>query len=191
MKYTTAALCVLSATLSLAAPAPQAPPTPAGYAVPSVLKVHSINTNLNTAATASSTVRNGNVETSTLYQIPIPAAAAGLTCAFVFTASATDTVQGTQTMDIFSNTFTDLATLTSGNLRDQPLGRVVYNPTTGYYDFNSADVTPRVVAFPCPAAGTSLYWETVAVGDFDVNNVRQDFTPPAGAPPNGISVAYY
>ncbi|KAI1426351.1 hypothetical protein F5Y12DRAFT_742951 [Xylaria sp. FL1777] len=184
MKFTTAALALLPATLSVAAPA-----TTAGSAVPSILKIHNIATNLNYQDSRTSTVRSGTFETSTLYDIPIPAEAAGRTCGLVFHASGYDYLDGTKSLDIFKNSFTDLASLTSGNLRNQQIARIVFNPNTGNYDFKRSDFTPTVDSFPCPA-GQTLHWEAVAVGDFDVNSVSQDFAY-AGGVPNGISVAWW
>ncbi|KAI0911713.1 hypothetical protein F4823DRAFT_584573 [Ustulina deusta] len=185
MKFTTAALTLLPATLSVAAPT-----TTAGYAVPSILKIHNLSTNLNSQDVQTSTVRSGTFETSTLYDIPIPAAAAGRTCGLVFHTSSTDTVQGTGALDIFKNGFTDLASLTQGNLRDQQIARIVFNPDTGNYDFKRSDFTPTVDSFPCPA-GNTLHWESVAVGEFDVNVVTQDFAYDGVHVPNGISVAWW
>ncbi|KAI0112273.1 hypothetical protein GGR51DRAFT_569085 [Nemania sp. FL0031] len=185
MKYTTAALTLLSATLSVAAPT-----ATSGYAVPSILKVHDVKTNLNTQAWSTSTQRSGTTETSTLYDIPIPAAAAGRTCGLVFHALGTENIQGTKSLDIFKNTFTDLASLTQGNLRDQQIARIVFNPTTGNYDFKRQDFTPTVDSFPCPA-GNTLHWEAAAVGEFDVNVVHQDFAYDGVHVPNGISVAWW
>ncbi|KAI0972861.1 hypothetical protein F4678DRAFT_427176 [Xylaria arbuscula] len=185
MKFTTAALALLPATLSVAAPA-----TTSGFAVPSVLKIHNITSNLNTADVKTSTIRNGNSETSTLYDIPVPAAAAGRTCGLVFRASGSDSIQGTGKLDIFKNGFTDLATLNSGNLRDQELARIAFNPNTDNYDFDRVDFTPTIDSFPCPA-GKTLHWESVAVGEFDVNVVAQDFAYDGVHVPNGISVAFW
>ncbi|GAP83717.2 hypothetical protein SAMD00023353_0501090 [Rosellinia necatrix] len=185
MKYATVALSLLSATLSVAAPT-----TTSGYAVPSILKVHDITTNQNVQGTKTNTSRSGTSESSTLYDIPIPAAAAGRTCGLVFRASGADTVQGAAAMDIFKNGFTDLASLTQGNLRDQQLARIVFNPSTGAYDFKRADFTPTIDSFPCPA-GQTLHWEAAAVGEFDVNLVRQDFAYDGVNAPNGISVAWW
>ncbi|KAI1132589.1 hypothetical protein F5Y10DRAFT_230907 [Nemania abortiva] len=185
MKYTTAALTLLSATLSVAAPT-----TTSGYAVPSILKVHSVNSNLNEQAWSTSTKRQGTFETSTLYDIPIPAAAAGRTCGLVFHATSADNIQGTAALDIFKNSFTDLASLTQGNLRDQQIARIVFNPSTGNYDFKRQDFTPTVDSFPCPA-GNTLHWEAAAVGEFDVNVVAQDFAYDGVHVPNGISVAWW
>ncbi|KAI0425612.1 hypothetical protein F5Y09DRAFT_346531 [Xylaria sp. FL1042] len=185
MKFTTTALALLPATLSVAAPT-----TTSGYAVPSILKVHDITTNLNTASSQTSTVRQGNFETSTLYDIPIPAAAAGRTCGLVFHAKAADDVEGTKALDIFKNGFTDLATLNQGNLRNTQIARIVLNTDTGNYDFKRSDFTPTVDQFPCPA-GTTLHWEAVAVGEFDINKVAQDFVYDGVHVPNGISVAFW
>ncbi|KAI0517235.1 hypothetical protein F5B22DRAFT_645869 [Xylaria bambusicola] len=185
MKFTTAALALLPATLTVAAPA-----ATSGYAVPSVLKIHDIKTNLNKPSTFTSTVRNGNQETSTLYDIPIPAAAAGRTCGLVFTATAADDLQGTRSIDFFKNLFTDLNSLTSGNRRDQGISRNKFNPATGNYDFVRSDVTPTVEAFPCPA-GKVLHWEAAAVGDFDINNVPQDFAYDGVHVPHGLSVRWW
>ncbi|KAI1175179.1 hypothetical protein F4777DRAFT_343747 [Nemania sp. FL0916] len=184
MKFTTTALALASATLSAAGPI-----ATVYYAVPSVLKIHTISNNLNTPDVKTSTIRNGNFETSTLYDIPIPAAAAGRTCKLVFRASNSDTVQGTKSLDMFKNSFTDLGSLKSGNLRDMGIARLVFNPNTGYYDFNRVDVTPTVESFPCPA-GQTLHWEAAAVGDFDVNIVKQDFAYDGSHVPNGISVVW-
>ncbi|TGJ78790.1 hypothetical protein E0Z10_g9979 [Xylaria hypoxylon] len=184
MKFTTAALTLLPATLSVAAPT-----TTGGYAVPSILKVHTISTNANLQGSSTSTIRSGNYETSTLYDIPIPAAAAGLTCSLVFHASSNDGLAGTKSLDIFKNLFTDLSTLNSGNQRDQQIARIVFNPSTGIYDFKRSDFTPTVDSFPCPA-GKTLHWESVAVGEYDVNVVAQDFAYDGVHVPNGISVKF-
>ncbi|KAI1745485.1 hypothetical protein F4680DRAFT_442958 [Xylaria scruposa] len=160
MKYATAALGLLSATLSAAAPT-----TTAGYAVPSILKVHSINDNSNTQGVKTSTVRSGTFETN-------------------------DDIEGTGSLDIFKNGFTDLATLNSGNLRDQQLARIVFNANTGLYDFKRSDFTPTIDSFPCPA-GQTLHWEAAAVGTFDKNVVAQDFSYDGTHVPNGISVAWW
>ncbi|KAI8945118.1 hypothetical protein F4801DRAFT_569478 [Xylaria longipes] len=186
MKYTTAALGLLSATLSAAAPT-----TTAGYAVPSILKIHNIATNNNQQDISTSTVRSGTFETSTLYDIPIPATAAGRTCGLVFrSANSNDAIQGTGELDIFKNGFTDLASLNSGNLRDQELARIVFNADTGFYDFKRSDFTPTIDSFPCPA-GKTLHWEAAAVGTFDINVVEQDFSYDGTNVPNGISVAWW
>ncbi|KAI0411521.1 hypothetical protein F5X98DRAFT_357136 [Xylaria grammica] len=184
MKFTTAALALLPATLSVAAPT-----SAAGYAVPSILKIHDITSNANTQDVKTYTVRSGGTEKSTLYDIPIPAAAAGLTCSLSFRASGGDVVDGTKSLDIFKNLFTDLSKLNSGNLRDQELARIVFNPATGNYDFKRSDFTPTIDSFPCPA-GKVLHWESVAVGEFDVNSVAQDFSYDGVNVPNGISVKF-
>jgi hypothetical protein len=152
--------------------------------------VHSIATNQNYPDVKTSTIRSGTFESSTLYDIPIPAAAAGRTCGLVFHALSSDQIQGTGALDIFKNSFTDLASLTQGNLRDQQIARIVYNPNTGYYDFKRIDFTPTVDSFPCPA-GKTLHWEAAAVGEFDVNIVKQDFAYDGVHVPNGISVAWW
>ncbi|KAK5636595.1 hypothetical protein RRF57_012307 [Xylaria bambusicola] len=185
MKFTTAALTLLPATLTVAAPT-----TTSGYAVPSIMKVHDITSNSNSVTGWTNTVRSGNYETSTLYDIPIPAAAAGRTCGLVFKASGSDYIQGAQALDIFKNGFTDLASLDSGNLRDQQIARIVFNPATGNYDFKRSDFTPTVESFPCPA-GKVLHWEAAAVGEFDVNIVAQQFGYDGTNVPNGISVAWW
>ncbi|KAI8630723.1 hypothetical protein F5Y19DRAFT_32640 [Xylariaceae sp. FL1651] len=198
MKYTTAALSLLSATLSLAAPTTTVLDTrdalnAAGYAVPSIIKIHNIASNQNVQDVKTSTVRNGQFETSTLYDIPIPAAAAGHTCGLVFRASPSggaDSVQGTGGLDIFKNDFTDLASLSQGNLRDQEIARIVFNPATGFYDFDRVDFTPTIDAFPCPA-GNTLHWEAAAVGEFDIDVVQQNFAYDGVHVPNGLSVAWW
>ncbi|KAI5864037.1 hypothetical protein GGS23DRAFT_562666 [Durotheca rogersii] len=194
MKFTTAAIALLSAALTLAAPTSleeRQEPAYVGFAVPSVLKVHDIPTNLNTASTKTSTLRSGNQETSTLYDIPIPRAAAGRTCRVVLRSGAAgDFVLGTRTVDLFSNTFTNLAKLTSGNLRNQHLARLVYTPSSGLYayDENTVPDSPAK-SFPCPA-GTTLHCETVAVGGYSVNVIAQASAAGTTAP-NGISVGWY
>ncbi|KAI0884556.1 uncharacterized protein GGS22DRAFT_144096 [Annulohypoxylon maeteangense] len=192
MQYTTAALCLISATLSLAAPTTKRD-TFSGFIVPSVLKIHDINSNANVASLHTATVRAANnVETSTLYQIPIPASLAGKTCALVIQATAGDQVQGTQELDIFNNLFADLNNLPSGNQRNQQLARVKFNSGTGFYDFDTVGfANPKIQSFPCPA-GATLKWESVAVGTFDVNVISQDFANVVGAEaPNGLSVGYF
>ncbi|KAI0398891.1 hypothetical protein F4802DRAFT_591649 [Xylaria palmicola] len=185
MQSITLALALLSATLSVAAPT-----TTAGYAVPSILKTHDIITNKNEQAWVTSTIRSGPHETTTLYDIPIPAEAAGRTCGLVFHATNTATIAGTGALDIFRNGFTDLASLNEGNLRDQQIARIVFNPNTGFYDFKRGDFTPTVDAFPCPA-GKTLHWESVSVGEYDVNVVAQDFGSDGVNAPSGISVAWW
>ncbi|KAI0198772.1 hypothetical protein F4808DRAFT_462532 [Astrocystis sublimbata] len=186
MMYTTVVLTFLSATLAAAAPA-----TKAGYAVPSIIKIHNIQTNKNYQDVRTSTVRSGNFETSTLYDIPIPASAAGRTCGLVFrSANVHDAVSGAKALDIFKNGFTNLASLNEGNLRDQELARIVFNPKTHFYEFKRSDVTPTIDSFPCPA-GKTLHWEAAAVGESDFNVVEQDFTYDGTHVPNGISVAWW
>ncbi|KAI1084856.1 hypothetical protein F5B20DRAFT_223280 [Whalleya microplaca] len=195
MKSLNVALCLLSATASLAAPSPQLSSRQVfeylGVAAPSVVKIHNISTNLNTFSDHTQTVRNGSLETSTLYEIPIPAAAAGRTCRLVIRASnvgSGDVVQGTQALDVFHNTFTDLADLDSGNLRGEEVARVVFNASTGNYDFDTTAFPPTVDGFPCPSGNYSL--ETVAVGDFDVNIFGQNFED-AHAPSEGLGIGYF
>ncbi|XDG03124.1 hypothetical protein ABKA04_002739 [Annulohypoxylon sp. FPYF3050] len=192
MKYTTAALCLISSTLTLAAPTTKRDAF-SGFIVPSVLKVHDINSNLNTASPHTSTIRTANgFETSTLYQIPIPADLSGKTCALVIHATSADQIEGTAELDIFNNLFADLSNLPSGNQRNQQLARVKYNSGTGFYDFDTVGfANPKIQSFPCPA-GTTLKWESVAVGTYDVNVIAQDFVNVVGsAAPNGLSVGYY
>ncbi|KAI1333982.1 hypothetical protein F5Y15DRAFT_430228 [Xylariaceae sp. FL0016] len=191
MQYITAVFSFLSATLTLAAPAPitsRDGSSPLDVAVPTVLKIHNITNNANTADDKTSTVRLGNVETSTLYDIPIPAEASGKTCTLVFKANpgTGDVVSGTMEMDIFRNNFEDLANLTSGNLRDQLLARIIFDAASGSYRFKTEDVTPTIQSFACPA-GKTLHWEAVAVGETDQNIIKQDFTAAAA---DGISVAW-
>ncbi|KAI2468380.1 hypothetical protein F4781DRAFT_398084 [Annulohypoxylon bovei var. microspora] len=195
MQYTTAALCLISATLSLAAPTTKLSARDAfsGFIVPSVIKTHDISSNANTATGHISTIRAANnVETSTLYQIPVPADLAGKTCALVIRASAYDNVEGTQEMDVFNNLFADLNNLPSGNQRNQQLARVQFNAASGFYDFDTVGfANPKIQSFPCPA-GTTLKWESVAVGTFDVNVIQQASYDVVGADaPNGLSIGYF
>ncbi|KAI5922449.1 hypothetical protein F4810DRAFT_673814 [Camillea tinctor] len=194
MKSTTAALCLISATLSLAAPASNKRDisNPLGFAVPSILKIHDITSNQNTPAWQTSTVRSGGFETSTLYDIPIPAAAQGRTCGLVFRAGrvgAGDAVQGEQALDVFRNGFTDLASLTEGNLREAQLARIRFDAATGLYAFDETAIAPAIREFPCPTG--TLHWEAAAVGELDVNVVQQDFSYDGTNVPNGISVAWW
>ncbi|KAI1654245.1 hypothetical protein F4813DRAFT_371924 [Daldinia decipiens] len=200
MKYATAALCLISATLSLAAPtgtntvSAREEHAWAGFAVPSIIKNHDITSNLNTQDVQISTVRNGNTETSTLYDIPIPESAAGKTCTLVIHAgriSNGDSVLGEKALDLFRNSFTDLANLPSGNLRDTQLARVRFDDATGFYNFDKVGFSnPAVESFPCPA-GKTLHWETVAVGQFDINVIKQDFVVDGTNAPNGLSVGWF
>ncbi|OTB14881.1 hypothetical protein K445DRAFT_318791 [Daldinia sp. EC12] len=200
MKYTTAALCLVSATLSLAAPTGTSTVSArggqawAGFALPSIIKNHDITTNLNTADVQTSTVRNGGVETSTLYDIPIPEAAAGKTCSLVIHAGRIgngDNILGEKALDLFRNSFTDLSNLPSGNLRDTQLARVRFDDSTGLYNFDKVGfANPAVESFPCPA-GKTLHWETVAVGEFDINVIQQDFWVTGAGVPNGLSVGWW
>ncbi|OTB04895.1 hypothetical protein M426DRAFT_261530 [Hypoxylon sp. CI-4A] len=202
MKYTTATLSLISATLSLAAPtittnnlAAREDQAFLGFALPSIIKNHNIATNLNAEDDKTSTIRSGAFETSTLYQIPIPPVAAGKTCALKIRAGhlgTGDSVQGEKAMDIFRSSFTDLATLDMGNLRDVQLARVRFNAATDEYDFDRVGfANPAVESFPCPA-GQTLHWESVAVGDFDVNVVEQaTFVIEGSDVPFGLSVGWW
>ncbi|KAI1472080.1 uncharacterized protein F4812DRAFT_416525 [Daldinia caldariorum] len=197
MKYTTAALCLVSATFSLAAPTGTSTVSArgeqafAGFAVPSIIKNHDVTTNLNTQDSKTSTVRNGKIETSTLYEIPIPQSAAGKTCTLVIHAGSGDSVLGEKALDLFRNSFTDLANLPSGNLRDTQLARVRFDDATGFFNFDMVGfANPAVESFPCPA-GNTLHWETVAVGEFDINTIEQDFTVNGANVPNGLSVGWW
>ncbi|KAI1638209.1 hypothetical protein F4809DRAFT_600818 [Biscogniauxia mediterranea] len=201
MKYTAAALCLVSATLSLAAPTTTTSTTtkvagrdashPAGYALPSILKTHDVASNQNTQGSQTETVRNGGVETSTLYDIPIPSGLEGRTCGLVFRAGrAGDTVLGEQALDVFRGGWADLADLAEGNLRGTQLARLRFDAASGLYAFDDSALPPAVREFPCPA-GAVLHWEAAAVGEFDVNIVGQDFAYDGQDVPNGISVAWW
>ncbi|KAI1486693.1 hypothetical protein F5X96DRAFT_653941 [Biscogniauxia mediterranea] len=209
MKYTAAALCLISATLSLAAPTTTTTSTttkvagrdaahPAGYALPTILKVHDVASNQNTAGSQTATVRRndgGGAETSTLYDIPIPSGLEGRTCGLVFRAGrvgAGDTVLGEQALDVFGGGWADLAGLAEGNLRGTQLARLRFDAASasGLYAFDDSALPPSVREFPCPA-GEVLHWEAAAVGEFDVNIVGQDFAYDGQNVPNGISVAWW
>ncbi|KAI1454130.1 hypothetical protein F4805DRAFT_440826 [Annulohypoxylon moriforme] len=192
MKYTTAALCLISSTLTLAAPTTKRD-TFSGFIVPSVLKIHDINSNANVASQHTSTIRTTNgYETSTLYQIPIPASLSGKTCALVIHATSNDQIEGTEELDIFNNLFADLNNLPTGNQRNEQLARVKFNAGTGFYDFDTVGfANPKIQSFPCPA-GNTLKWESVAVGSFDVNVIGQEFANVEGPnAPNGLSIGYF
>ncbi|KAI1504807.1 hypothetical protein F5X99DRAFT_405809 [Biscogniauxia marginata] len=197
MKYTAAALCLISATLSLAAPttkvATRDASNAAGFALPSIIKNHDVTSNLNTQDVQTATVRNGGIETSTLYDIPISADLQGRTCGLVFRAANIgngDNVLGEQALDIFRNGFQDLAALYEGNLRDTQLARIRFDAASGFYQFDEQAIVPAIREFPCPAGGV-LHWESVAVGEFDINVVKQDFVFDGQNVPNGISVAWW
>lgn len=164
-----------------------------GFIFPNVLKNHDLTSNLNTNDVQTATVRNGNIETSTLYQLPIPEDTEGKTCALVIFAGKVgngDNILGEQAMDIFNNNIEDLAALEEGNHRNQQLARVRFNPATGFYDFDATAVTPKIQSFPCPA-GKVLEWESVAVGEFDINVIKQDFWFDGVNTPNGLTIAFF
>ncbi|KAI0594171.1 hypothetical protein F4775DRAFT_606778 [Biscogniauxia sp. FL1348] len=199
MKYIAAGtLCLISATLSLAAPTTLSSPKiavrdvaqAAGFALPSIIKSHDVASNQNTPAYETSTVRSGSAETSTLYDIPVPAGLEGRTCGVVFRAGAGDSVLGEQALDVFRGGWADLAALAEGNLREEQLARLRFDAATGFYAFDDDALDPAIRAFPCPA-GAVLHWEAVAVGEFDVNVVAQDFSYDGQNVPNGISVAWW
>ena len=203
MKYTAAALTLLSvASGAFAVPTKiardavnttAAASTYEGFIFPNVIKNHNLNSNQNTADVQTATVRNGNIETSTLYQLPVPNSAAGKTCALVIFAGRVgngDNILGEQALDIFNNNIQDLATLAQGNFRDQQLARVRFNRDTGLYDFDVDDFTPKIQSFPCPA-GKTLEWESAAVGEFDINVIRQDFAYDGVHIPNGLTIGFY
>ena len=76
-----------------------------------------------------------------------------------------------------------------GNFRNNQLARIRFNAATGLYDFDNVDFNAIIDEFPCPA-GRTLEWESVAVGEFDINVIRQDFVDPGFGFPNGLSVAF-
>lgn len=92
---------------------------------------------------------------------------------------------------MFRSSFADLFQLNAGNQRDVQLARMRFDESTGLYAFDKTDFpNPAVESFPCPA-GLSVRWETVAVGDLDVNVVRQDSVASGGVVPNGLSVGWW
>ncbi|KXJ96505.1 hypothetical protein Micbo1qcDRAFT_210773 [Microdochium bolleyi] len=202
MKASTTFIAALSATLTAAAPTTLnndntnvAREANSGYIVPTAIKVHDINSNMNYPEYRTSTIRRQGTETSTLYDIPIPESVKGKTCGLIFRAAAigsSDYLDGTKALDIFKGGFTDLSHLNWGNLRDQQLGRIKYDPTNtnGVYAFAKQDVVTKLDSFPCPH-GTTLHWETVAVGEFDVNVVKQDFFWDGTHVPNGLSIRWW
>ncbi|KAH8196986.1 hypothetical protein TruAng_008845 [Truncatella angustata] len=164
-----------------------------GFILPTLLKNHDIPTNDNALDLQTATVRNGVAETSTLYEIPVPAELAGKTCSLVIQAGHLgrgDNILGTQAMDIFNNNIESLATLDYGNHRNKQLARVHFDSTTGLYAFDETVLPPLIKSFPCPA-GKTLEWESVAVGDFDINVIRQDFEVDGKHIPNGLSIGYH
>ncbi|KAI0137098.1 hypothetical protein BJ170DRAFT_604514 [Xylariales sp. AK1849] len=200
MKYSASILGLLSATGTLAVPTKRessgtrvAKPEYLGFVVPTIIKNHDIASNENTQEFQTATVRNGGIETSTLYEIPIPADLAGKTCGLVIFARKIgngDNVLGEQAMDIFNNNIPDLLALQEGNFRNQELARVRFDAASGLYLFDETAVTPKIQEFPCPA-GKTLEWESVAVGEFDINVIRQDFAFDGENVPNGLSIAYW
>ncbi|KAK9421586.1 hypothetical protein SUNI508_05516 [Seiridium unicorne] len=164
-----------------------------GFVLPTLLKIHHIPTNENTEDVQIATQRNGPAETSTLYEIPVPEELAGKTCSLVIRAGLLGNgtiIQGTQAMDIFNNNIESLAKLQSGNLRNLQLARVRFDYKTSLYAFEETVLPPRIRSFPCPA-GKTLEWESVAVGDFDMNVIKQDFESNGQGIPNGLSIGYY
>ncbi|KAJ1338584.1 hypothetical protein MN608_01444 [Microdochium nivale] len=204
MRATTSFVALLSATLIAAAPTPisnennnvvarEAPNS--GYIVPATIKVHDVNNNQNYPEYRTSTIRRYGTETSTLYDIPIPASVKGKTCGLVFRAAgigSSDYLDGAKALDIFQGGFTDLAHFNWGNLRDQQLGRIRFDPanTNGVYALAKQDLPTKLDSFPCPA-GSTLHWEAVAVGEYDVNVVKQDFFWDGTHVPNGLSIRWW
>ncbi|KAI0131576.1 hypothetical protein F4814DRAFT_445717 [Daldinia grandis] len=45
-------------------------------------------------------------------------------------------------------------------------------------------------SFPCPA-GKTLHWETVAIGQFDINVIKQDFMVDGTNTPNGLGAGWF
>jgi hypothetical protein len=165
-----------------------------GFIRPTLLKTHDVVTNQNIQSAKTVTVRQGIVETSTLYEIPVPESLAGKTCSLVIRASHLshgDAVLGAQAMDIFRNDVESLAQLRYGNHRDVQLARVRFDERTGLYGFDATVLPPAIKSFPCPA-GKTLEWESVAVGDYDVNIIQQNFhLGDEKGVPNGLSIGYY
>jgi len=204
MKWATAVALVSAAAGATAAPATRFVPRdnstsaatydhPSGFIFPRVIKNHDVNTNLNTLDYKTYTVRSGGTEKTTLYELPIPDYTAGKKCGLVVRASRIgygDRVEGEQALDIFSNQITDLASLASGNFRNNPLARVRFNAATGFYDFDAVDVKPIIKEFPCPA-GKTLEWESVSVGTEDLNIITQDYYFDGVHAPNGLTIAYW
>ena len=204
MKFSASAVTLLSAAAGvMAAPSTQKASSTvatrdshrggfAGFVLPNLIKNHDVVSNLNTKDVQTATVRNGHAETSTLYQIPIPEWLDGKICSLVVSAGRIgkgDNVLGEQAMDIFNNNIADLGALESGNFRNNQLARIRFNAATGLYDFDNVDFNAIIDEFPCPA-GRTLEWESVAVGEFDINVIRQDFVDPGFGFPNGLSVAF-
>ncbi|KAI1872776.1 uncharacterized protein JN550_003650 [Neoarthrinium moseri] len=163
-----------------------------GFILPSIVKNHDINSNLNTRSSQAVTSRTVNSETSSLFEIPIPANLTGKSCHLVISADVAsngDAVSGSQAMDIFSTNIVDLVSMRQGNLRNIQQARMRFNTTSGLYTFDETILAPRLKDFPCPA-GTQLELESVAVGDYDINNIRQDFIYNGQKAPNGLSIGY-
>ncbi|KAI0392718.1 hypothetical protein F5Y17DRAFT_435225 [Xylariaceae sp. FL0594] len=200
MQYSTAVFALLSlfsASASLAAPTTNTPAAATGFALPSLIRAHNVTSNANSGVEGSesvpalSTFRRARDEMTTLFDIPIPASAAGRTCALVIKASPPfDVVYDGTKLDIFANGFTDLAVLTQGNLRDRQLARVVFNAHTNVFDFLRADFVPTIDAFPCPA-GKTLHWEAVSVGEDVFTFIAQASVVLGSEVPEGLSVAWF
>lgn len=164
-----------------------------GFILPTVLKIHDISTNNNEETQKTVTVRKGAAETSTLYEIPVPNDVHGKTCGLVIRAghlNGGDEIKGTKSIDIFNNTIESLADLNYGNRRNIHLARVDFYEHTGMYRFDHKFYPDGLKSFPCPA-GTTVEWESVAVGDMDSNIIHQDFKVDGQQVPNGLSIGYY
>lgn len=169
-----------------------------GFIVPTVVANHDVNSNLNYLDDKTDTVREPGIETTTLYELPIPEAAAGKICRLVVFAGRVghgDIVEGEQALDIFNNNIDNLAELKQGNLRNLQLARIRFDEYSGLFDFDLDDFNAIIDEFPCPA-GATLEWESVSVGERNKVVIEQDFAPEGQENvlyemPNGLSIAFY
>ncbi|KAJ2904669.1 hypothetical protein MKZ38_007410 [Zalerion maritima] len=195
MKYTVAAALAFAAG-SMAAPAAASKREPEyeGFIVPTVLSVHDVNSNLNNLGETTKTVRQPGIETTTLYEIPVPPEAVGKTCKLVvFSGDEYDIVEDEQALDIFNNNIDDLSALEQGNFRNNLLARVRFDEYSGFFEIDAGDVTPVIDEFTCP--DVILQWESVSVGEKNKVVLKQDFAEYGENVldylPNGLSIAFY
>ncbi|KAJ6443691.1 Conidial yellow pigment biosynthesis polyketide synthase [Purpureocillium lavendulum] len=161
------------------------------YLLPNAMATHDVKTNANTQSRQIQVSRQGVNELSTLVSFQVPANARE--CKTHINArlpsGGSATVQGSQTVDIFSTLLTNIATTPTGNQRNLGLGRLAYDEGLKEFQFTKGAVPPRIETFPCPA-GQTLQWEIVAVGETDDICIPQDFTSTGSGLPKGISIEY-
>ncbi|KAI1433220.1 hypothetical protein GGR50DRAFT_696328 [Xylaria sp. CBS 124048] len=158
------------------------------FILPTVSKSHNVatNNNANENDNVIEISRGVGDEISALVQFDIPSSAAGSNCTLTLATSQGDTETGTAQVSLFTSNIHDLANQNTGNLRNQPGGRLDFDATEMLFIYD-AGFAPLFSNFACPA-GQTLVFEGVAVGDNDTLAITQDTSVAAGNIPSGFSL---